>query len=65
MWSAEGNVVCQVSNRGTITDPLAGRRNPAPGSDAGMGLWIVHHLCHLVEVRSAEHTTVRAHLAPA
>jgi anti-sigma regulatory factor (Ser/Thr protein kinase) len=56
-------IVCEVTNWGAIDDPLAGRRNPSAEGDMGMGLWIVHHLCELVEVRTGESTTVRAHLA--
>jgi anti-sigma regulatory factor (Ser/Thr protein kinase) len=62
IWRSSQEIVCEVTNRGTITDPLAGRRNPSLDEDAGMGLWIVHHLCELVEVRTGERTTVRAHL---
>ncbi len=65
IWSQDGRVACEVSNRGRIADPLAGRRNPTADGVAGMGLWIVHHLCELVEVRTGEHTTVRAHFAQA
>jgi len=42
---------------------LAPKRNPARDGEAGMGLWIVHQLCDQVEVRTGEHTTVRARLA--
>lgn len=62
VWRTREHVVCQVENRGDISDPLAGRRNPGKEPDRGMGLWIVHHLSDLVEVRSGDRTTVRAHL---
>jgi hypothetical protein len=57
-----GEVVCQVENSGAIADPLAGRRAPERQQDQGVGLWIVHQLCDLVEVRNGARTTVRAHL---
>jgi anti-sigma regulatory factor (Ser/Thr protein kinase) len=64
MWNHRGKLVCQIEDRGYITDLLAGRRMPAPDSAGGMGLWLVNQLCDLVEVRSfADGTTVRVHAA--
>lgn len=63
MWRTSGTVVCQVENEGAIPDPLAGRRNLNPSPGHGMGLWIVHHLSDLVELRDGQRTTVRARLA--
>jgi anti-sigma regulatory factor (Ser/Thr protein kinase) len=63
VWPGPEEIVSEVTNRGAIDDPLAGRRNPSVDGDTGMGLWIVHHLCALVEVRTGESTTIRAHLA--
>lgn len=65
LWQRSERVVCQVDNEGAISDPLAGRRHPEPTLNHGMGLWIVHHLSDLVEVRTGARTTVRAHLAVA
>jgi anti-sigma regulatory factor (Ser/Thr protein kinase) len=63
VWSRATRVVCQVDDRGQITDPLAGRRTPAPDAAGGVGLWTVNQLCDLVEVRSsATGTTVRVHI---
>jgi anti-sigma regulatory factor (Ser/Thr protein kinase) len=61
MWRALRHLICQVENDGAIADPLAGRRKPQPGH--GMGLWIVHQISELVQVRAGRRTTVRAHLA--
>lgn len=63
MWGTPEKVVCQVDNEGAISDPLAGRRPPRPTAERGMGLWIVHQLSDLVEMRDGERTTIRAHLA--
>jgi len=63
LWRALRHLVCQVENEGTIADPLVGRRNPDPRPGHGMGLWIVHQIADLVEVRDGSRTTVRAHLA--
>ena len=63
LWRTPEKVICQVENEGAISDPLAGRRHPEPKAVRGMGLWIVHQLSDLVEVRDGTRTTVRAHLA--
>jgi anti-sigma regulatory factor (Ser/Thr protein kinase) len=61
-WRTEDEVVCQVEDDGTITDPLAGRRRAASDAD-GHGLWVVNQVCDLVELRSARgQTTVRMHM---
>jgi anti-sigma regulatory factor (Ser/Thr protein kinase) len=63
VWHPPGQVICQVSDPGHITNPLAGRRRPADGSSGGHGLWIVHQACDLVELRSGPHgTTIRMHM---
>jgi anti-sigma regulatory factor (Ser/Thr protein kinase) len=62
IWRTCKKVICQVENEGAISDPLAGRRSPEPRAGHGMGLWIVHQLSDLVEMRDGTRTTVRAHL---
>jgi anti-sigma regulatory factor (Ser/Thr protein kinase) len=61
IWSADGQVVCQVQDGGRIDDPLAGRRPPAP-PEVGHGLFIVHEVCDLVRIHRSGGTTVRIHL---
>jgi anti-sigma regulatory factor (Ser/Thr protein kinase) len=62
IWPLPGELVCQITDSGHITDPLAGRRMPAPDAAGGVGLWTVNQLCDLVEVRSSvAGTTVRVH----
>jgi hypothetical protein len=64
VWGAPGEVICQVEDSGHIHDPLAGRRAPALDAAGGGGLWSVHQLCDLVEVRTGhDGTTVRVHAA--
>ena len=64
IWHDQHEVVCEVHDEGTITDPLAGRRLPDPSASGGHGLWLVHQVCDLVELRSdATGTTVRMHMA--
>lgn len=64
IWSDPAEIVCEIHDDGVITDPLAGRRRPAPGTLGGHGLWLVHQVCDLVELRSdTAGTTVRMHMA--
>ena len=51
-------VVCEVSDRGRISDPLVGRRRPAVDAEGSRGLWLVNQLCDLVQLRSGEQGTV-------
>jgi anti-sigma regulatory factor (Ser/Thr protein kinase) len=63
-WQDNGTFLCEIHDRGHISDPLAGRERPPHGLDGGRGLWIVNHLCDLVQVRStAAGTVVRLHMA--
>ena len=63
-WANSDEVVCQVEDRGQISDPLAGNVRPAPdASGGGRGLWLVREVCDRVEMRSGEAgTTVRVHM---
>jgi anti-sigma regulatory factor (Ser/Thr protein kinase) len=62
VWHTEQEMICQVQDYGWITDPLAGRRR-RPAAEPGHGLWVVHQVCDLVQVRTgAAGTTVRLHM---
>ena len=64
IWHDENEIVCEIHDEGTIADPLAAKRRPAPGTLGGQGLWLVHQVCDLVELRSdRDGTTVRIHMA--
>jgi anti-sigma regulatory factor (Ser/Thr protein kinase) len=64
IWHDADEIVCEMHDGGTIADPLAGRRRPAPDALAGHGLWLVHQVCDLVELHSGESgTTIRMHMA--
>ena len=52
IWTSGHEVICQVDDGGWITDPMAGRKRPPPGAP-GQGLWVVNHVCDLVERRSS------------
>jgi anti-sigma regulatory factor (Ser/Thr protein kinase) len=59
-WHTADLFVCEVTDAGRITDPLAGRLPPGPTSEGGRGLVIVHHLCDLVRLYTGDGgTTVR------
>lgn len=63
-WWAEGDsFLCDVRDRGRITDPLAGRVRPTRDQVGGRGLWIINQLCDLVQLRvMADGQVVRLHL---
>lgn len=63
IWAEGGEILCEVRDRGRLTDPLAGRRPAARGRAGGRGLLLVHHLADLVRVHAAEEgTAIRFHL---
>ena len=62
-WAEGDAFVCEVRDRGAITDPLAGRVEPRPSQIDGRGLWLANRVCDLVQVRAfADGGCVRAHL---
>jgi anti-sigma regulatory factor (Ser/Thr protein kinase) len=64
VWRENGTFLCEVHDRGRITDPLAGRERPPDLRGGGRGLWLVNHLCDLVEVRSSEAgNVIRLHMS--
>ncbi|MFC9585763.1 anti-sigma factor RsbA family regulatory protein [Streptomyces yangpuensis] len=62
---AVAGVVAEIHDGGLLADPLAGRRRPSlTSADGGRGLWMIHQLCDLVEVRATESGfTLRLHVA--
>lgn len=60
IWATADQVICEVSDRGHIRDPLAGRRPVAHDSEGGRGLLLANQLADLVRIHSTpEGTTVR------
>jgi anti-sigma regulatory factor (Ser/Thr protein kinase) len=57
LWADGASLVCEVADTGHITDPLVGRR-PTSRQLHGRGLWLVHQLCDLVQVRTEPGGTV-------
>jgi anti-sigma regulatory factor (Ser/Thr protein kinase) len=63
IWQTAREIVCQIEDKGLISDPLAGRRRPSLEAMGGHGLWIVHQICDRVEIDSGEGgTTIRLHM---
>ncbi len=58
VWHDHHAVVCEVHDQGQIADPLVGRGLPPSATADGRGLWLVHELCDLVQVRSSGAGTV-------
>ncbi|WP_371614372.1 anti-sigma factor RsbA family regulatory protein [Streptomyces sp. NBC_00454] len=68
LWNtggARGEVVVEIRDGGRLADPLAGRRRPSLASaNGGRGLWMIHQLCDLVEVRATDSGfTLRLHMS--
>ncbi|MCP2258839.1 Anti-sigma regulatory factor (Ser/Thr protein kinase) [Streptoalloteichus tenebrarius] len=64
-WTDGGALVCEVTDRGHLSDPLAGRRPAPSGQAGGRGLLLVHHLSDLVRVHTTpDATTIRVYLHP-
>ncbi|WP_343999164.1 sensor histidine kinase [Streptomyces thermocarboxydovorans] len=64
VWADGGDVLCEVRDRGRLTDQLAGRRPPVRGRGGGRGLLLVHLIADLVRVHTGEDgTTIRCWFA--
>ncbi len=64
-WREDEDVVCEVADAGTISDPLVGRLRPSFGKHGGRGLWIANHFCDLLQIRSSSAgTKIRARVGP-
>jgi anti-sigma regulatory factor (Ser/Thr protein kinase) len=63
VWQDGRSVVCEVRDRGTLTNPMVGRLKPAPNTRGGYGVVMVNLLCDLVRIHSDQHgTTIRVHV---
>ena len=52
LWHDADGLVCEVRDRGHISQPLIGREEPGIGQIGGHGMWLVNLVCDLVQVRS-------------
>lgn len=63
LWRSDKTLFCDVSDSGQIGDPLVGRGARSYKDLGGRGLWMVHHLCDLAQIRSdSTGTTIRLHM---
>jgi anti-sigma regulatory factor (Ser/Thr protein kinase) len=58
VWHDHGRLVCEVTDNGWVENPLAGRELPSTEQEEGRGLWLVNHLCDLMQIRSSPGGTV-------
>jgi anti-sigma regulatory factor (Ser/Thr protein kinase) len=62
IWRDDNDLICEVRDHGHLEYPLVGRRRPAVDTVEGRGIWLVHQLCDLVQIRSySSGTAVRMH----
>jgi anti-sigma regulatory factor (Ser/Thr protein kinase) len=52
IWTEQERLVCEVTDTGHLSDPLADRRLSSTAHESGNGLRVVHQVCDFVEVRS-------------
>jgi anti-sigma regulatory factor (Ser/Thr protein kinase) len=63
VWQEDTKLMCEVRDAGYIHEPLIGRERPTASRASGRGLWLVNHLCDLVQLRSRETGNVaRVHM---
>jgi anti-sigma regulatory factor (Ser/Thr protein kinase) len=66
IWTGDGHLVCEVSDQGTLADPLVGRRPAQIEQTRGRGLLLVNHLADLVRLHTnSAGTVLRAHFRTA
>lgn len=64
VWAEDGQVLCEVRDKGCLTDPLAGRRPALRDRSGGRGLLLVNLVADLVRVHTAPSgTTIRCWFA--
>jgi len=64
LWTEQDRLICQVTDRGHLSHPLAGRIPvPANSQSGGRGLLLINQLCDLVRVHTTPAgTTTHIHL---
>ncbi|MFC6886004.1 anti-sigma factor RsbA family regulatory protein [Actinomadura yumaensis] len=58
VWAEDGHAVAEVSDAGTIADPLVGRSPVGLGSNGGRGILMVNQLADLVRLHTGPDGTV-------
>jgi anti-sigma regulatory factor (Ser/Thr protein kinase) len=63
LWREPSRLVCEIRDAGRLDEPLVGRERPTTDRASGRGLWLVNHLCDLVQLRSLpEGCVARVHM---
>jgi anti-sigma regulatory factor (Ser/Thr protein kinase) len=63
VWHDDDQIICQITDQGCISDPLAGTRSPDLDATTGYGLWLVNEVCDQVDLHSdPAGTTIRMHM---
>jgi anti-sigma regulatory factor (Ser/Thr protein kinase) len=63
VWSNGDTLICEVRDPGKIGDPMVGRARPGTGQTSGFGMWLVHQLCDVVQLRTYDEESVaRLHM---
>jgi len=60
-WTTPTSVICQITDNGHFTQPLAGLLPPPANQYRGRGLWIAHQLCDQLYVWPFP-TTIQLHM---
>jgi anti-sigma regulatory factor (Ser/Thr protein kinase) len=64
VWREASAFLCEVRDAGRLEEPLVGRQRPTVNRASGRGLWLVNHLCDLVQLRSlAGGSVARVHMS--
>ena len=58
VWARDGDVHCEVEDRGTAGHPVMGDEPPPNDASSGRGLWIVQQLCDRVDITSSPSGTI-------
>lgn len=62
-WREGDVLLCEVRDGGRLDQPLVGRERPSADQASGRGLWLVNHLCDLVQLRTlSSGNVVRLHM---
>ena len=62
VWREGDTLLCEVRDAGHLRDIDPERELARPEQSSGRGLWLVEHLCELVEIRSSQAgTAIRVH----
>lgn len=63
IWQEDERIVCEIQDRGTISDPLAGRHPVRTGAERGRGLLLANKVCDLVQINASRSaTTIRLYM---